>query len=399
MKKWFQMVVAFLAVATVSFAQSVFVVDASGGPGSTHTTISAAIAAAQDGDMVLIRDGVYPEDLVVDGKGLRIEGDAGAHVRVDNIRIENLGPNQVASVGGLSSNGLDSKSGPNILLSNNQGAVWLQVSSEADRGIIATIQDCDDVVLHGMSLVPTFPINSRCVGGVCYDAVLTIERSTVSIFDSVVIGLMGDDIFMPNGTIGALTIDSAVWILGTTIQGGNGADGCCGTPAGWGGAGLELRGTSDVDLVSASLSGGLGGLGYGGPGQPGPPLNVVSGNLTRHKKLARSLTTPAVVRSGQPATLTFQGKNGDIVFLLISSSPSAFAYLRNVIGPIVVPPDSFFTRIGKADTSGQLSVVLTAPNVSSGVRTFYMQAAGVNHATNDIVMGSPVPLHVLGPGL
>ncbi|HED64470.1 MAG TPA: hypothetical protein ENJ09_02835, partial [Planctomycetes bacterium] len=231
MKKWFQMVVAFLAVATVSFAQSVFVVDASGGPGSTHTTISAAIAAAQDGDMVLIRDGVYPEDLVVDGKGLRIEGDAGAHVRVDNIRIENLGPNQVASVGGLSSNGLDSKSGPNILLSNNQGAVWLQVSSEADRGIIATIQDCDDVVLHGMSLVPTFPINSRCVGGVCYDAVLTIERSTVSIFDSVVIGLMGDDIFMPNGTIGALTIDSAVWILGTTIQGGNGADGCCGTPA------------------------------------------------------------------------------------------------------------------------------------------------------------------------
>ena len=235
MKKWFQFVVVFLALSTGALAQSVFVVDSSGGSGSTHTTISATIAAAQDGDMVLIRDGLYPEDLVVDGKGLRIEGDAGASVRVHNIRIENLGPSQVVSVGGLSSAGLSSKPGPNILLSNNQGAVWLQVSSDSPSGITATIQDCDDVVLHGMSLIPTFPLNSRCVNGVCYDAALTIERSTVALFDSVVIGLTGDDILMPNGTIGALTVDSAVWFLGSTIQGGAGADGCCGTSAGWGG--------------------------------------------------------------------------------------------------------------------------------------------------------------------
>ncbi|HED64546.1 MAG TPA: hypothetical protein ENJ09_03220 [Planctomycetes bacterium] len=398
MKKWFQFVVAFLALATVSFAQSVFVVDALGGPGSTHTTISAAIAAAQDGDMVLIRDGMYLEDLVVDGKGLRIEGDAGANVRVDNIRIENLGPNQVASIGGLVSGGLDRKIGPNILLSNNQGAVWLQVSTDADFGITASIQDCDNVVLHGMSLTQLGWISQRCTGGVCYDATLTIERSTVSLFDSAVRGLTGNEILLPNGSSGALAIDSDVWILGSTIQGGDGADEYLVGVVGHGGAGLEIRGTSDVNIVGSSISGGLGGQGTY-PGTPGLGVNIVSGTLTRHQKLARSLTTPAVVRSGQPATLTFQGKNGDIVFLLISSSPSAFAYLRNVLGPIVVPPDSFFARIGKADTSGQLNVVLNAPTVSSGVRTFYMQAAGLSRATNDIVMGSPVPLHVLGPGL
>ena len=51
---------------------SVHVVDAQGGPGSTHTTLATAVSAAATGDVLLVRAGDYAQG--ASGDGLRLEG-------------------------------------------------------------------------------------------------------------------------------------------------------------------------------------------------------------------------------------------------------------------------------------------------------------------------------------
>jgi len=390
-----------LVLPGTASAQAVLVVDKAGGPGSTHTSLAAAIAAAQDGDFLLVRSGFYQEDVVLDGKGLRIQADAGATPYVNDIRVENLGPGQRAAIGGLITGGLAASPGPSILLRNDQGPVWLQVPSSAWLGVTARIEDCAEVVLESTTVATSF-ISSVCQGGICYEAAMTIERSTVALFDCFVQGLDGSECstVWDDGTIGLLAIDSTVWIHGSTIQGGTGAGDCGGaTSPGKGGAGLELRGTSVVDLVDNSiLGGGGGGSCCGGGGPDGPIFNVVSGKLNKHGNRARRFDTESLVRSGQATSLSYQGKPADLVFLLIAPAPSAFAFLPNVLGPVVVPPTSTVTRLGKADAAGMLTLGLNAPPVLGGARTFYLQVAALNHAAGEVVMGTPTPLHVLAPG-
>jgi hypothetical protein len=65
--------VALLA-ALASFASATtWIVDASNGPGTNFTTISAAIAAAIPGDVIVVRPGHYPEFLTIN-KGITIVG-------------------------------------------------------------------------------------------------------------------------------------------------------------------------------------------------------------------------------------------------------------------------------------------------------------------------------------
>ena len=62
--------VLFAGSSSLAVAQTVYVVDGAAGPGFTHTTIGAAVAAAVDGDFVLVRTGIYPETLLLNAKGI-----------------------------------------------------------------------------------------------------------------------------------------------------------------------------------------------------------------------------------------------------------------------------------------------------------------------------------------
>ncbi len=84
-----------------TIAQTVWIVDANNGPGTSFTTIGAAIAAASDGDFVLVRDGFYPEVVRLDGIGLTLQAEAGATVTVQAIEVENLAPSQFAALRGF----------------------------------------------------------------------------------------------------------------------------------------------------------------------------------------------------------------------------------------------------------------------------------------------------------
>ena len=103
-------------------------VDAAGGPGSTFTTIGAAIAAASDGDFVLVRSGTYPETVALDGIGLVIQAEAGASVTVRDIRVERLGPTQFAAIRGL---GRATYYG-DVVLTSNEGSIWIEDSPYSD---------------------------------------------------------------------------------------------------------------------------------------------------------------------------------------------------------------------------------------------------------------------------
>ena len=63
-------------------AQDVFVVDDVAGPGVDFTSLTAAVAAAADGDVVLIKSGLFEENVLVDGKGIALIADAGANVEI-----------------------------------------------------------------------------------------------------------------------------------------------------------------------------------------------------------------------------------------------------------------------------------------------------------------------------
>jgi hypothetical protein len=76
---------AFFAPAAAAQG-AVLVVDDDGGPGVDFTSLAEAVVAAQDGDTVLVREGVYEtgsgEACSVVGKSLVVTAEAGAEVLV-----------------------------------------------------------------------------------------------------------------------------------------------------------------------------------------------------------------------------------------------------------------------------------------------------------------------------
>src|SRR5436190_14794847 len=65
--------IALAAMLTGQAAATTWIVDASNGPGTNFLTISAAVAAASPGDVILVRPGAYGEIVIV-SKGLTIVG-------------------------------------------------------------------------------------------------------------------------------------------------------------------------------------------------------------------------------------------------------------------------------------------------------------------------------------
>jgi hypothetical protein len=88
---------ALVGCANAARAQNVIVVDAAGGPGSDYTSLVAAVAAAIDGDILLLRSGIYanPGSKLSISKGLVMQADRGHHVEVRTpVVLDALGPSQ-----------------------------------------------------------------------------------------------------------------------------------------------------------------------------------------------------------------------------------------------------------------------------------------------------------------
>jgi hypothetical protein len=387
-----------LAFGGPALAQAVHVVDTNGGSGFTHTTITAAVTAASDGDFILVRRGFYSEEVVLDGKGLTIQAETenGSIVGVERTIVQNLSSGQTAAIRGLRWDDDDQR----LVLSNNAGVVWVE---EGENGTPdsndtwwGSIENCAHVVLRNCSF-------GSGHGGFSTTSFLelpglTVTDSTVAIYTSNLVGEEGD---LPSaGAPGLLVDGSQVTVYASNILGGRGSIGALGFSAGNGGPGIRVVGGGSVDLVGSTVVGGDPGTpGASGSGQMGPAYDVVEGALQELPNVARIFTSPSPLRSQVPTTLTFQGVPGDIAFVLVAPSPAPFSSFKQNVGPIVVPPSGSLIRIGRIPASGSLTVTAPAPSVASGVAQLFVQGIFLNAALPEVGIGTPTQVHVLDPTL
>ncbi|HEX5011641.1 MAG TPA: hypothetical protein VFY71_14705, partial [Planctomycetota bacterium] len=96
-------VLAGVLAATPAAAQgALWIVDDDGGPGVDATDIQAAIDAAADGDVILVRSGVY-SSLVLDGRSLSVIGEDGEDVELapGTVSVAHLAADQRVLLRGL----------------------------------------------------------------------------------------------------------------------------------------------------------------------------------------------------------------------------------------------------------------------------------------------------------
>lgn len=386
---------ASLALCSSVAAREIVVVDQAGGPGFDFLELDAAVAAAQNGDVLIVREGDYGGWILIDGKGLSIVGEAGAEVLVQTVDVRNLAAGQTASLSNLqirSTTNTGSDSFLSLNVRDCAGAVWLQdctVRSRISGSVIvggpASVVDCDQVgfarcALTGEADQGQFPF---FFGG----AGLYVDGSTVTIHQSELQGTKGVAIQAGPGPAGLEVEFSTVFVSASTLRGGEGADGTSqlefctdgaeGGPGLWLGDGNPQVRTQVVTLIPGP--GGIGGFGVpAGPfcatGPVGVPSTVVSGAIVPVAAGPRSLQVTTPVREGETLTSTYSGVEGDLVFGFWSLNAGVspiFAELGGSFLPAV--PVTTLTYHGIAPLGGEVELTVQVQELGVPGVTIYVQ--------------------------
>ncbi|MCA8980510.1 MAG: hypothetical protein H6831_04770 [Planctomycetes bacterium] len=264
-----------VSLVSLTLSQQAFatdlVVDAAGGPGVDHTTLSAAVAAALPGDTIFVRNGVYPESIssqiglriVGEGTGTRLTGDYDWH---------DLAPDEELWIGHLA---LD-----DLRLNNCLAPVVLDgVTMDKDItgfGGPLHIRDCVDVRVTDLDLEFDEIAYEDTPPPINYLAAVTILGSSVEITGSVIDAgrCRASDFFCIDAVYVGLS--SQVVIGSSIIEGGdaNGPlhpdcfdfPGACEEAITYGGEALLALGGSNVLVMGSAPSDYLqGGLSFNWP--------------------------------------------------------------------------------------------------------------------------------------
>ncbi len=265
------------------FAQTTWVVDDGGGAGVDFTTLTAAVAAASDGDRIQLHSGIYSGDVLIT-KGLTITHvGAGSDPRIlGSVSVHGLPPAQEVRLSGLRVRGLE--------LTSCRGAVILsevEVEEHSLNSPGATIRRCSKVrfvrcIVHGYVPHPGMEVlasrveltSTSVVGGDGYwsspaphgvggTGMVVGDRSIVSVNCSFIGGGKGADSNSTNGPFGAdggtglhVEAGGSLHVRGGGTQGvfGGSAHGVYGGGGGWG---------DDDDLYTQDGIGGTGAINHG----------------------------------------------------------------------------------------------------------------------------------------
>ena len=202
------------------------IVDDDGGAGVDFTDIQAAVDASADGDVIVVRAGVYG-GFVVDDRRLTLLADPGAIVAPD-VRIQNLAPGRRVVLSGFALTTLD-------------------------------VLTCAATVFVEST---TIDEEHFAVGGSRQNLVF-VSRSNDMRVRNVVVGNT-----MTTAGVSAWNVDeSRVELASSTLSGSDGEDSAPGTADDGrpGGAGVVVRNAARVHLARSSSFGGTGGdeLGFG----------------------------------------------------------------------------------------------------------------------------------------
>ena len=398
--------IACLAVTAPLAAQGqVLVVDAFSGPGTDHTQISAAVAAASPGDTILIRTGHY-DGFTVDGMGLTLVADHNELALVSGtVTVRNLPADQSVVLHDITPE--TAGPGPAMLVENCAGPVWLEDSflqsdsfpSASAAGL--EVRSSAHVSVHRSSLLGS-PAWAEVAG-----PGLRAVDSNVYLYETVARG--GDGVF---GLGGGLDAAAGAWITGGQLYaaggfliGGKGHDGLLLGGSCWdggdGGGALILDGAAPSALLrDVERQVGAGGFGPGVcvDGAPGVEFVTPMGSLQLQSADGRRMWMHGPVREGQPVDLQVDGIPGDQVVLLIAPTQNpvffqpagAFlggAFLPDLSNPWIVP-------LGTVGVAGSLTTSFAAPAVVGEVQTLFFQA-GILSGAAEIVFSAAQSLTVL----
>lgn len=390
-----------LAVATLSaplaHAGNVHIV---GGPASTAPTIQAAVDAAVDGDVVLVRSTPVAGFTVVD-KALTIVSDLGtAFAEIASpVQVLDLAPGKTFALRDCEVHA----SGPvlvdvrdcaghvrfdTLLLKRRTVSLPPGPPSLVDSTL--NIANCADVAVHRTSIRCDAVSQAGQWGGVA----VAIATSHVNLGGCNVIGGIGASGYSTGGsppqsvlaTAGApaITLDAASTLAleGSSVRGGSGGPGALAvcspfqppTRGGDGAPAIECTSPVIVNARDSQLLGGeagRGGLGFlcGVPpaadGTDGPlTSNVVVVNLPSARRIFAVIE--AITREQDSLAITVIAQPGDVATLLMSQQ-SQLNMVPAVLGDVLVGPTFRRIPLGVVPGSGFISLTLPVGDLAPGV--------------------------------
>ncbi|MCP3915839.1 MAG: hypothetical protein GY711_09805 [bacterium] len=420
--------VLYLSLATLTPAVAladVLTVDAAGG--ADFLDIPQAVAAASDGDTLLVAAGDY-SGFAIQGLDLSVLGSGTGVTRIDGtVAVDALAANQTVILDRLQlipySIAYPAPTRGTLEVAASQGVVHVQRCElrgfiESDCGFStarpAALLTSGAVFFSACELIGTSLSNS------CYDMSssvgMRIGGAEVALDHCTITGGTGEvragfgSGSIP-GSAGVRLQSGALFASSSALIGGDGGDGApspeCGYPAfpgSDGGPGLQAQQTST--LIGCTLMGGDGGAGaYGcgtpdvpggadGPATSGAPPTVLAGPARTSRWTSRWWEPSAC--GGLRVEVELEGVAGDEVFLALSDTATymfapplsgVWLPLNPTIGPI---------PIAVLPASGQMTVTLDLRSTALGERAIdhFVQAYFVD-AQGLPSLGTPASIVVL----
>jgi|GEM_PF-6939598 len=403
-------VVAFVVSMSVAAAQdAVWVVDPVSGPGVDFPSITAAVAAAAEGDTILVHSGAY-ESFGVNGKSLAITAESGKTVSVHGgVFIVGLQAGQAVSLQNFVLQGDPFSAALN--LSNNDGSVWLldcqlggydvPVPTLFDSGTSAMwCSDCaaviakDCVMTGGSSLVGEPAVNA--------------DTSTIRLFGSLLLGGAGHCETFGEVTDCGLSGAAAVVASGvltaqsSSFSGGAAAPGaelclpvvgCSCTTVTEGGVALSLGlGEPQVQLYDVTLTAGAGAAPCGSEGAL--VSAVLTGTLESKVGPGLTLDLDTPEATGDVGTVTITGKPNDLVVLLVGQSP-ANLWLPGWNGALLIGNSTLVLTVGLIPPTGTFILLLEGPPLPTGIESVEVLVQAARKSTAGTLLANPARVVLL----
>jgi hypothetical protein len=358
-----------LLLASAAAAQEVHIVDFAGGPGADFTDLSLAVDAAADGDVLLVRSGLYEVWNTIDGRSLTIAGD-GPFVQISGLlAVQNLEADQRVVLRGFTLHFPGQ-----VELLNNAGVVWIEdCAIEADllggSGTFGAVHSvASRLVLQNSSVTGSIQYGVHAApptaGLYLVDSVATVSGGAIG-------GGDGLDTIFPDlpGAVGLYMEGSTVHASGTSIHGGFGQT----QP---GGTGIAALDGSTVTLRDTSVQG-------GGGSPAGAPVSADASSVVEAVPGgAHGLTSTATPRVGETLSVSASGAPGDGVLLLVGSGPAMVPLGAAGSVLLVDPAPPFLSLVlGTLPASGPLEGSFLVPalggaqSVALFVQDVYLDAS------------------------
>ncbi len=410
-----------LALSTVTAAQSVLVVDQSGATTGAYSAVQAAVDAAIDGDVILVRAGVYDEAVVVLGKSVTLQADRAVPtdtVALQSLRVQNLAGNQPFTLRGIdlgAVSDLGFQFRTTLILENNAAPVQIEDVWFSDESVFFTvatvdgirIEDCASVCLTRIYLTKVSSLSSPSGSPPRID----VSRSTAFLFDSHV-DASETEVYFGGGSSNALgesgvrVIDGFLGVYETYVKGGlnlyiPGSGHSCPTVT-EGPAGIDaLRCTLTVH-DSTILGGGRPPFPTGCPSGPmGPAIALDASTQTTIPGEARTHVASSPVREDGTLSISFVGIPGDLAWGIIGMNPGAGVTRRSFDGPLLLSAPIVTAFVGTVPASGVLDVSVPIGELGLGVSGVVVHAQGTffDPAARRFVLSEPTAVTLLDRSL